>query len=645
MKKMEYRSFDDNLPHVRFQMETKETAKAWICRLITICRKLSGDLKSYDYHRYENKIGELLAAYSIVIFPHNIFDYFGPTETSLRDMATTFIKLLKDARDTVRMNMPLTSVDNLCNLCFIMDEYLMLYDEWSRVSTERQILRLQCTFVALHKARRLLDTTKPATRMAFNEITDRIDQWSGKLLRLAGRSKMDEIKREIDADSGSSEIDAGTLPTPLFLVHKETELVSILLNNPLYEISERQLLHEMLLIPKLRMKDAGGNDMIDPVFAKIRFLMENAFWESVAGELALGCFAGFINTLSKTQEIIHEYRRQCNFDNRCKIVEIDYVKDQVAMGFFDWNECKALLRNVAQRLFGEMIVPRRKACNTLWAKLNSATNDPVIWCRDALRFLFESARMIFLDKENAKLMVYVTNWDIRGAELERSYVRKIPLPTTTAWIHAAVDRAMKTSANAAALRAGSSEAFAQIYNDALIRLITTTPFAHDEVPETLSLDTYRMEKMNRDFATFVCDAIILVLVKSNTSRNPAISKTIETIANKTALDVDRAIDEIYAFSPAIAEAMRPVLQLHTDNPSSVVAVSVSKILVRAWTKMLTGAPIDSLLSDDSPHTRPLRALIPRMLRTVATLRRMADVNRNVHGERYNGMIAECVAKV
>lgn len=89
----------------------------------------------------------------------------------------------------------------------------------------------------------------------------------------------------------------------------------------------------------------------------------------------------------------------------CEIIDIDFIKDQVVLGVFDWVACKRLVGAVVGIIQRVQLPKRISETQEKWlpvgASMVAAEFCPRVMC-NALEFLLDRATVMRIDVANAR---------------------------------------------------------------------------------------------------------------------------------------------------------------------------------------------------------------------------------------------------
>jgi len=184
-----------------------------------------------------------------------------------------------------------------------------------------------------------------------------------------------------------------------------------------------------------------------------------------------------------------------------------------------------------------------------------------------------------------------------------------------AWIVAAVGSVSDVEREA--LRAGSGPAYFRLHTTAMFSLLSSAA----ELPETLSLDAQRITRLRAELP-------LLGLVATMLTTLPRQSN---------AMDIRRLVElQDTGDIAGILEESNLALE-RCVSPLDPVHMVMAQRVRDAFDCLYRGARTDDRFNATAG------ALLPRIARAAAQFRAIARLNLEVHGERYNALIAAAVA--
>ena len=539
-----------------------------------------------------------MAGYMIVHYPANVFeDLDAQLVVDLREVAAPL----------------LASFEQICALCdtvgfdgvphnlshqFVqqLPTYMTRFRAWKIPDEAKLSQRIRHALTALYDA---LAAVPPADALT-EELNSQIERLRTKLLQIAGH--------QVLADFDAARQQPAQQPAQ--------QLVMAPYRIPT-RLSNEQLAHELLLDPTFQLNEDG---MTHP-FDAIRSSFHNAFWDSLVGDLNLAppC-------TTRVVRVVHEISDAVNQMSRGPLVDMDLIRQQV--GLYSWPNCVAL----ADHIFGcieHIQAPfpaMQQEMRAKWAQevrpaMTTPADEPRVFC-STLRFFIDSANAARIAAANARLRLLAPVVCEHGLDYERCKLQDklnagtITLARTEAWIAAAVGSVSDVERQA--LRAGSGPAYFRLHTTAMFSLLSSAA----ELPETLSLDAQRITQLRAELPLLGLVATML------TTLHPQRSQSVD--------DITRRLVELQDTGD-IAGILEDLALERYVSPLDPVHMVMAQRVRDAFDCLYRGARTDDRFNATAG------ALLPRIARAAAQFRAVARLNLEVHGERYNALIAAAVA--
>ena len=428
---------------------------------------------------------------------------------------------------------------------------------------------------------------------------------------------------------------------------------------PIRETNE-QFLHEVLLDPSFQISKDGLNG----VFMRKRYeaLMED-FWNE-AKEPAESATPNYSRICFMLEDIKHRLLECTPSGLEVDVneaLDMDFIKEQSRAGRYGWDQwCKVM--EAVFKLVQRVVVPEcLEATKEKWhervCKMQEAAGAPEQQPRalcDVLRFLMECVEKTIVDQLNLKIRHSIAAMHEEAIEFEHSLFEKkavdgtYTLETTRQWIHRTIQSEMAVDDEFAQhLAEGMAPAFSLVHAAAMLDMVVTDGFEPHRLPlvlcpETLALDTQHLERLRFEFLeqnqalALLAGALVVDLPDKK---------------NKEAFDMILGLmkQDSIIWCPTlkvIAEEVKAQnLTTHPEllmqafrrcvNPNALVYKIATDSLKTMWWKRLV-----QCVQEQERCKVAMEAIMPRINKAAAKLKRIMDINWKVHAPTYNQLIHE-----
>ncbi len=601
-----------------------------------------------------------MAVYMIALRPSHVFENMGQLEQDLLDSAAClmnlFEKILFGIRSDRRCVFRTLPAELTKGFQPALSDYLRRFKAWKVPDEAKLTCRIQHALIALHQATHQLPSDEPEDSSLRVELRTQIARLRDKLRQIAGP---DAVAR-FDTEHHDLLHPAVALAAP------GAGPAGVLGDR----VSNEQLAHELLLDPGFQLTD-DGDCAENPVAHRIRASFHRAFWDSLADDLRLSppCYVRVLRVLREIRDGVAEVAGGREAARIGEVVDLELIQQQADAGAWTWAGCVGLLGGVvdvvrrvqAQRRDAET----RVGWEALRAELEGMEGG---WAGGAgagavcrgLEFLLGRVSALRIDAANARLRLIAPVIREHGVDYERGKLQAkldagaLTLDRTRAWLRAALARlAARRPDVMAGLSAGAAGAFAAAHGSAMADAVEDagTGGAATEWAETLMLDARRFESLGAEYSYLVRAAVVLVTVRHAlaTTLGPAASRD-AVAAVEAAVEVAAAGADLVEEAAAAAgrggagvvveEAVRRAVQERLAAPSDAVHVLMRRRVRELWERAATGQEGQVASGAGAARLLGAEGLWRRAMEAAGRLGRLAVVNREVHRDHYNRIIAE-----
>ena len=499
-----------------------------------------------------------LAAYMIAFFPQRVFDNMGPLENALFEVAgpliALFERICRIIHSSPERSFRAVPADVSREFPAMLFSYLTRFKAWKVPDEAKLTCRIRHALTALYDAERHLPPDEPEDSQLKVEFRTQIKRLRDKLSQIAGRAALEEF----DAGREASSLD---LDGPM-VANFTTTAANLM---PTGRMTNEQLAHELMLDPCFQLNDEGTCEQENPSFLRIRESFHRAFWESLVNDLRKFDDPDYVRVLRVLVEIrdgIVSVAGRHEASRAAEILDMDFIKSQVAAGAFTWDDCTRLVRSVTEIIRRAQSPKRDVETSQRWAvverELTESDDHPRAFC-SSLNFLLDRVNALRIDAANARLRLIAPTIHDHGVDYERGKfddklrAGALTLDRTKAWLRDALD----------SMTFGTKQVnFAAVHNAAVLRLVAKDKLvSEDDVPETLLMDIHRIRIRQGEFRNLASAAAMLVRVSHNPELAPLSDKVAELLAgdfgmSAKALSVSLELPEL--------EALLETCSIHTD---------------------------------------------------------------------------------
>lgn len=586
-----------------------------------------------------------------------------------------------------------------------LEAYLLLFRAWKVPDDTRLTGRIRHALIALYQAAEQLPSNEPADSTLRRELCTQTERLRDKLRLIAGEEALRQFDRDrrtlapagqpaavvVGGGGGGSGTAYETCPA---------------------RASNEQLAHELLLDPGFQLDDATGelSTVTNPVANRIRATFHEAFWNSLTDDLQAACFARALRVLGELRDGIAEVAGGREASAIRELIDVPFIEAQTQAGAFNWDSCTRLVAGVVASVQRIQRVSRDPETRAGWARLQDAMRAaaadasarPRVFC-DALRFLLDRVGALRIDAANARLRLLAPVLRVHGVVYARGKFQDklnagtVTLERTAACLAAAVWGAVaalkeeeggannNTNTNLEAqLRAGAAAAHVRIHTEMLLNLVSGE---HHSLllPETLTLDGFRINFLNAEFAyealasriLLAADSLLfprhpqqqqqqqpplrapaLVTMRARLAAHltgededdphrirspPELLQYLRSAEAEAALD---ATGEVAALAKGFVDSVERGLLL-LANPNDAVARLLRTRLASVWRFVLLHGgrfPTPETAPELNLMHAPAAVFQKRILFHVARLTRMMTVDREIHAPFYDTLVGQILAK-
>lgn len=673
-------------PSADFKVMAERSRRKWFIRdirrfvttsVFMITRKVirsgSAIAKEEDVPAFNIRV--LLASHLIVNRPESCFEAIGELERRVQASSSPVFDSLCALIDRAQ-GQTLSSMPWLQHRDFLrqVKAYLEDFQAWKVPDQNKLFDRIKHALLALYRAENHLTEQSQEYESMKQEFRAQKAKLRAKMVQIAGTqglAKVDELLRKEriypeEEEAGASEQPAASSLPPSTNASGLSSLPGRMTNE--------QLAHELLLDPTFKLDNEGAGYIDNTVLSGVRESFKVAFWNSLVDDLRISppCYTRVIRVLGEVREALIDLKPSLGAQLREKI-DTTYFTQLVEMGSIDWPACVAILDGVISTLIGMQEPQRRQETESKWEemkrRMQSCTTEqqPEAFCK-SLEYVLARVNATRVDEANRRLRSIAHIIQQHGVEYEHNImakrIRQNPeyLQHTPEWILRSITKLSKENGMIIPdILRGDGATFQTVHAAAILGLVTAdVPFTEHGCPETLLLDVSRFKKLQRCFRfdLYACGCLRMasqkILSKDRGTAALGLIRHLSTALNAfdaSEMDTDGA-KKVFrdSFKSELSDEEKGIIT-STFYPFSDVALgqllevpaptsaAVFPFVEEHWYKVAVKA------SESQPAYINTWTLNERITRNAKALRKIIDVNRNVHTKLYNRIIAEQAAKV
>ena len=353
-----------------------------------------------------------LAAYMIAFRSTHVFEGMGPLEQALFESAVPMLNMFHAICDALMAspNKCFSDVPSALTKEFptVLFEYLKRFKAWKVPDEAKLTCRIKHALVALYQAEEHLPPDEPKDSKLRIEFTAQITRLRSKLAQIAGQEALDKFDE--DRRAGILAGGGGGGPGGNGGGSGGGGAYAALPGR----MTNEQLAHELLLDPAFQLDEAGGCNIDNPVFLRIRESFHRAFWDSLVDDLKLStpCYVRVLRVLSEVRDGISDLTGTREEGSIAEIIDIDHLKTRTENGSYGFADAVLLFRSAVGVVERTQARKRDAETKEKWAALEAAiasvTADSAarVTC-DCLEFLLDRVNAMRVDAANARYVWFI----------------------------------------------------------------------------------------------------------------------------------------------------------------------------------------------------------------------------------------------
>lgn len=617
----------------------------------------------------------------IVARPTHVFEAVGDLESKVLCASKPMLEAFHKTAEALSKGVPWHQVkrDTARELPALLCEYLRAFKDWKLVDERKLAERLKKALRGLEDAERALKDEEEESNIRVELIAQQ-QRLREKLAQIAGHKEVAAHDAERRAAAGSTAV------ATVFKVAGSSDAAPP--PGHVGGMTNEQLAHELLLDKDFRLDEKSGMSEDKLVHTKIRETFERAFWESLVEDLSADppSYSRVLSVMTEIKTGIESLAAGYTEARQIgEIVDVELITQQLSKDSLDYKGCE----NLVDAIVGVLVsmhdrmksTKRREETVNKWADVrekmvNAPENDNSAKASAicaALELVLDRVHAVRVDTANHKLKAITPVIREHGVDYEKSQFNKklekkiIGLERTRAWISHTVSeltRGQDTRVDASDLIQGKPGDFEAVFYIAIVDLIADYPnwggttrerAQKDEIPETMLLDLLRVQALNKHFHANVVSSIILVTVEQKVReliRDAEVRTKLIEAAQEIVLKnppkptaprhtIKLVMEELN--SKMVADQLATLQSILEKNvkKNSAVYVPMTKILKRAWYHLTK----DKSIPSQCQVPEAAKVLIPEVGRHCLSLAAVAVLNKKVHVERYNEIIAKAAETI
>jgi hypothetical protein len=338
-----------------------------------------------------------LAGFMIAFRPTHVFESMGQLEQALFESAVPLITNFQRIVECVASggSFQVVSPELTCQFPTMLFEYLKRFKAWKVPDEAKLTCRIKHALIALYGAEQHLPPDEPEDSKLKIEFRTQIERLRSKLSQIAGPDALAQFDSErVD---GGPRIGGGGGKASAYAAIPG-------------RLTNEQLAHELLFDQTFQLSDNGSTGDENPVFHRIRESFHQAFWDSLVDDLKLlptPCYVRVLRVLAEIRDGISDLAGSIEASAIHEAVDLDFIKRQVELGVYEWDNCKRLVGTVVG-IIKRLQAPRRDAdMQEKWLTVGSSmlvtpdSDRPRVLCK-ALEFMLDRINILRIDAANAR---------------------------------------------------------------------------------------------------------------------------------------------------------------------------------------------------------------------------------------------------
>ncbi|EKX31294.1 hypothetical protein GUITHDRAFT_122507 [Guillardia theta CCMP2712] len=621
-----------------------------------------------------------LAAFMIIARPESCFECIGRLERTVEDAAKRLVSTFKDICSRVEdsKSRPVTLYDWHSWICFLkqLDEYLDAFKAWKIPDENKLTERIKHALLAVYRAESHLHPDNEEYDSMKAEFESQKVKLRAKMLQMAGPQGLESFDESLVLQ-GLSSINVDTPPS--VPAPESSSMNASGLSSLPGRMTNEQLAHELLLDPTFTLDVEGAGYIENPVLAKVRESFKVAFWDSLVDDLRLSppCYIRVLRVIGEVRDGMIDLTPGRSKELKEKIDTL-YWQEQIESGTIDWESCISLIRGMLGIAMEIQEPFRKKETQDRWNELeqelraSTPQDQPMSFCK-ALEYVLSRVNVMRVDAANTRLRSIAHVIQNHGIEYEQAHMNKklkanpTYLKRTPEWIHEVIQKEIERGrTDLARLVRGEAKAYVDIHTASVLSLITgNEPVKTKDCPETLLLDLSRLHKFHADFHFDVLSACMLAMASQrmlmamkNDVRVPRFLEHLKAVLNRfeaslvekkefvrsvvSTFESELSVDERELVVCCLPSSSKPMayssemLERLIEVPQMVLEKSFLPI-EEQWLRLISENGIKT--ENEIPQSPFVRNVYERILRNTKKMRNMVSLNRKVHFDKYNNMIA------
>ena len=648
---MHMRRFDQLVPYLREMrvISTTKTCLERIHRLAVLACRAQKDPAAPE----TVSVRVFLAGYMIAYRPTHVFESMGELEQKLFDASKPVLEHFRQLCYVVQRN-PTKPFGTYCMVHSKefpdkLFTYLGRFREWKVPDEMKLRSRIKHALVAMYQGMSHLPADEAPDSKLNTEFKTQIRRLRTKLVQIAGEEALAEFEREnpnCKAVDGEIVVSAKTSTLPS-------------------KMTNEQLAHELLLDPMFQLRE-DGTATENPIFQQIRQSFHKAFWDSLVDDLKLTppCYVRIMRVLTEIRDGLCGLAYRPEQEQLVKdVIDLELIKGQISADVLPWASCMRMFESIVEVVMRIQKPSRDAETKSKWEGLRAVfenspgTDQPLMVCK-GLEFLLDRVNAMRIDAANGRLKLITGVISTHGVEYERGKLQErlndgtVTLDRTKAWIEKHVAEAVAgTPGMLKTLAEGSEGSFVAVHGRAMLGLV----FGEEEVtanmvPETLRFDDQRLWLMQAEARYQVLASALIVktmyaLTVAGVPKSEELAKEISDIfVEQSACNADWT---------EMARKVTEAVSRHRESAGPTVETALAQVkdktdAVHQLMRTRVRGMWEAFVLNGAAEFKPLGsavALFPRVRKWGMQLRRLTDVNKQVHVAHYNSMISTKVKEI
>jgi hypothetical protein len=594
-----------------------------------------------------------LAAYMIASKPKNVFEEIKELENKVIKAAESLLICVQETVKALRSGKKWSDLKkNIAkDISSILCTYLRTFKEWKIIDEKKLSGRLTHAITQIENA-----IEKSQDDKLNEELIKQHIRLRDKLKQIIGEKEFNEYNNKINN----------------VRVTKNNGMVDL---EPTQEsgMTNEQLAHELLLDSNFNLDDKNNLSEDKLIHTKIREIFERSFWNSLKDDISMtpptyNRVLNVLNEISNSIQILSQGHPES--DQIQNIIDNDLLIQQLRNNAINFKDCLNLFNNIINVIISiherMKTINRKEETNTKWQTINnklqeitesSQINYAESIC-EVLEFILDRIYCIRVDIANNKLRTIAPIIRTHGIEYERSHFKKkletnkITTKFTEEWIKNTI-KSNDPNISLDKLKQGCNNNYENVLFLSMIDLVINYYNWKNKMPETMLLDTLRIEALNNHFHNNVVTIIILITItqeikiifRDGIIRSQNI-KNINNIIINSKNNIKLITDNLLEFmNKKQVNLINNLINKHIQKSHPVYMFIVS-ILKNIWFKYLKkGSPLFNyeIEAETRGITRisdPIIKIINKNLEFAKILMNITNLNKKVHIQRYNKFIID-----